>query len=495
MKRTYLYICLLSVLALAPGCKKYLYETPINNSYDEIFWVNEKAADQSVAAGYHLLRNAVRNGDAYFIFGDMVADIYKSLEWNYATLLKSGNFRFGYVPYLEGQLWDWSLYYDAIAQSNLALERIPTIPESGWQDISRRDQLRGEAFFLRAYTYFQVLRIWGEPVIRLKPLQEDELDNPPSIPRSTDAEALKVIRQDIDSALKLLGGNVHPEGAVRAGKNAAYALLAHVSAWQHEYNTTLTAANEVINSGDYELADSAKLGTLWSGGSVESIFELSMLFNATFDESSGFYNSILQRPIRKSGSGTNFLNYPNLFLDSSQLADYPEPLYRDTVTDLRYKSWYYVESMTSTKRAILLKYSNVTYRDPKNETGEFSNNNLVLFRLADIVLLKAEAQANLNQESQALVTANEVIDKRRGLHYDPAKDGTVKEFLLDERSRELVGEGSIFFDMIRTKLLTKKLNAYAGERWEQKGYYWPINLRSLKQTNDKLTQNYYWATH
>ncbi len=251
MKRTYLYICLLALLATAPGCRKYLYEAPINNSYDEIFWVNEKAADQSVASSYHLLRNAVRYGSAYFIFGDMVADIYKNADWNYATLLKSGNFRFGYVPYLEDQLWDWSRYYDAIAQANLALEKIPTIPESGWQGRfpSRSTARRG--IFVRAFSYFQVLRVWGEPVMRMRPLQESELDNPPSIARSTDEEALKLIRQDIDSAIKLLGGGLHPESPVRAGKNATYALKAHVSAWQHDYATTLAAADEVINSGDY----------------------------------------------------------------------------------------------------------------------------------------------------------------------------------------------------------------------------------------------------
>lgn len=496
MKRTYLYICLLAVLALAPGCRKYLYETPINNSYDEIFWVNEKAADQSVAASYHLLRNAVRYGSAYFIMGDMVADIYRNTEWNYATLLKSGNFRFGYVPYLEDQLWDWSRYYDAIAQANLALEKIPTIPESGWDDISRRDQLRGEAFFVRAFTYFQVLRIWGEPVMRMRPLQESELDNPPSIARSTDEEALKLIRQDIDSAIQLLSGNVHAEGPVRAGKNAALALKAHVSAWQHDYATTLAAADEVINSGDYTLAETPEeLYELWMGGSQESIFELNMLFNATFDESSGFFNSILQKPVRFTGDGGNLLNYPRLFLDSAVISDYPDPLYRDTVNDLRYNSWYWVESTIPTKKAVLLKYTNIGFRDPKNFTGEFSNNNLVMFRLADIMLLKAEALANLGREAEALAAANLVIDTRHGLHYDPAHDGTVKEFLLDERNRELVGEGSIFFDMVRTGFLPKKLNAYAGERWAQKGYYWPINMRSLKPTNDKLTQNYYWATH
>ncbi len=180
-----------------------------------------------------------------------------------------------------------------------------------------------------------------------------------------------------------------------------------------------------------------------------------MLYNATFDESSNFFNSVLQYPVTVNGNGTNVLNYPRLFKDDANLADYPDPLYRDTVNDLRYRSWYYVESTLPAKKAVLIKYSNRTFRDPKNFTGEFANNNLVMFRLADIMLLKAEALANLGREADALTAANLVIDTRKGLHYDPTQDGTVKEFLVDERSRELVGEGSIFFDLIRTGFLLK----------------------------------------
>lgn len=513
MKRKLIYACLLAVVAIAPGCRKYLYEEPINNSYDEIFWVNEKAADQSVAGAYHLLRNAIRSENAFFTFSEIAADIYTNGGWNYASLLKAGNFRFGYAPYLEGALWDWSRYYDAIAQANLALEKIPTIPDAGWQDISRRDKLRGEAFFLRAYTYFQVLRIWGEPVIRLKPLQESELDNPPSIPRSTDAEAIKVIRQDIDSAIKLLENN-HPEGTVRAGKYAAYALKAHVAAWAHDNAGVIAAADEVINSNEFQLAqDSTELVKLWDGGSSESIFEVSMLFNPSFDESSGFFNSILQEPVTKGSNGGNTIILGRLFQVYPEVDAYKDltPLFADTSTDQRYRHLFFKEhqekiitypdparkpdTVYTPIKAILTKYSNVNWRDPKNEVGLYVNNNLVLLRLADIVLLKAEALANLGRDAEALTTAYTVTDLRKGRHYSLAIDGTVKDWVLDERHRELLGEGASFFDLIRTGLLKERIPLYKGERWEQKGYYWPINMRSLKPTNDKLTQNYYWATH
>ncbi|WP_341837073.1 RagB/SusD family nutrient uptake outer membrane protein [Chitinophaga pollutisoli] len=509
MKRFSIYACLLAMLAVVPGCRKYLYEAPINNSYDEIFWVNEKAADQSVAGAYHLLREAVRNENAFFTFSELAADIYTNGEWNYASLIRGGSFRFGYAPYLEGSLWDWSRYYDVIAQANLALEKIPTIPESGWEDISRRDKLRGEAFFIRAYTYFQVLRTWGEPVIRLKPLQESELDNPPSIARSTDAEAIKVIRQDIDSALQYLD-DIHPEGVVRAGKYAAYALKAHVAAWAHDYATALTAADAVIGSNEFRLAENAaELKKLWDGGSSESIFELPMLFNPTFDESSGFFNSILQEPITKGSNGGNKLILARVVKMTPEVDFYKDmaPLFPDTTSDLRFRDLIFrdyvfkvnpndiTDTTWTPNKFILTKYSNVSWRDPKNEVGLYANNNLVLFRLADIVLLKAEALANLNREAEALTTAYTVADLRKGRHYDPAIDASVKDYLLDERHRELLGEGASFFDLIRTGLLTERISIYKGERWEQKGYYWPINMRALKPNNDKLTQNYYWATH
>ncbi|MNT97309.1 SusD family protein [compost metagenome] len=69
----------------------------------------------------------------------------------------------------------------------------------------------------------------------------------------------------------------------------------------------------------------------------------------------------------------------------------------------------------------------------------------------------------------------------------------LKEIFL-ERRRELIGEGTIQFDLIRMELL-EEMNNYNTDRIALQGYYWPLNMRALLPQNESLTQNPYWRNH
>lgn len=496
MKKAYIYMCLLTLAFVMPGCKKYLYEKPITNSYDEIFWVNEKNATQAVSGAYFLFRDALRNGQSYFTFADVAADNMVNFEWNWASLLRDpGNFKFGYVPYLEDQLWDWSKFYDAIAQCNLVLDKVPGIPESGFTNAGARDRLMGEAYFIRAYAYFYILRVWGEPVLATVPIRESELSNPPNLARSSDADAIKQIQADLAKAIQLLPESTD-EQPVKANKYAAYALKTHVDAWDHKWESAIASADAVINSDQYELADSSVYRDIWRGKTDEPIFELATRFNTSSNETGGlsFFGALLRIPQYNKNGGL-IVNTAKLF---GRINEYntndvfyvgKDSLY--SALDLRYRKCFVKE----TKGAMLVKYADVTLLNPDDQSTLMVDNNLVMIRLADIMLLKAEALANLNRNGEAEPIVNEIRERAGVRDYDPAKDGLLKTFVIDERQRELFGEGNAFYDLIRSGLLSQRIPAYAGERWQQKGYYWPLNLRKLKPANDKLTQNYYWATH
>lgn len=495
MKKAYIYLCLLTLVAVMPGCKKYLYEKPINNSYDEIFWVNEKNASQAVTGAYGLFREALLNGDSYFTFSDVAADNIVNYGWNWASLLRDpGNFKFGYVPYLEDQLWDWSRFYDAIAQCNLVLDKVPAIPLSGFTDEAARNKLLGDAYFLRAYAYFYILRVWGEPVLVTEPIRESQLDNPPNFARSSDADAIKQIRADLAKAIELLPETTD-EQPVKANKYAAYALKTHLEAWDHKWEAAIASADEVINSDQYELADSSVYRDIWRGKTNEPIFEIATRLNTSSNEGVfGFFGSLLRIP-QYSLNGPMIVNTAKLYGRANEYNTNDvfyvgkDSLY--SASDRRYRTCFQKE----TKGAMLLKYADLVLLDPKNETGFIIDNNLVMIRLADIMLLKAEALANLNRDGEAEPIVNEIRERAEVRNYNAASDGPLKTFIIDERQRELFGEGNAFYDLIRSGLLPQRLPIYAGERWQQKGYYWPLNLRKLKPANDKLTQNYYWATH
>ncbi|MEZ4774013.1 MAG: RagB/SusD family nutrient uptake outer membrane protein [Bacteroidia bacterium] len=116
--------------------------------------------------------------------------------------------------------YEWGTMYLAIRQANIAIDRLPT---SSFDDDALRDRLLGEAHFLRAYYYHQLVRYYGGVPIIDKPYG---LDEDYSIERNTWAQCVDFIVGDLDKAATLLDGKAETPG--RASKLAAMALKARI---------------------------------------------------------------------------------------------------------------------------------------------------------------------------------------------------------------------------------------------------------------------------
>ena len=150
---------------------------------------------------------------------------------------------------------------------------------------------------------------------------------------------------------------------------------------------------------------------------------------------------------------------------------------------------------------LMLKYTNFQYQQPDSKTLPYIDNNLVLFRLSDIILLDAEALANQGDLTGA---ANDLAltEDRAGI--DEYKNPTTQYDMIDEvvieRGRELIGEGQWYYDLIRTEP-TQGWLEYQGYPADgrvnavNKGYYWPLDMSTLFPQDNLLTQNPWWATH
>lgn len=121
----------------------------------------------------------------------------------------------------------------------------------------------------------------------------------------------------------------------------------------------------------------------------------------------------------------------------------------------------------------------------------------MLIRLADLILLCAEANFKTGKDNLALSDLN-LIRNRAGLSSIQLSGDELFKEIFRERRRELIGEGIIQFDLIRSNLF-KKFDEYSAyyieERIANKGYFWLLNMRALLPQNEKLTQNPYWANH
>src|SRR5882762_5045593 len=279
----YLLIACMSLMGMS--CRKYINEAPISSTYDSKFWTSQQSVEQAAVALYGQLRSCLRQDASHFAFGDLTAGQFATTYhyyWNYNTIQPSNGSDFSYVPYLEGSLKNWTRFYQLAAQCNLILTKVPAMPLSDFNnDSTVRNRYLGEALFMRAYLYFYITRVWGDPVYITKIYDNVDYGNIPPVARTPEGDVLKTCIADLQKAIGYLSfSNGDPNKAFRANKGSIYALMAHIYAWMHDYANAHLACQQVINNGGYSLEAMASYSNIWSDQlSRENIFSISMTFN------------------------------------------------------------------------------------------------------------------------------------------------------------------------------------------------------------------------
>lgn len=487
MKKLPIYIAGLLIMVSIASCKKFLDEKPISVSTDETFWKNETDANSGVAAGYALLRKALTaaDGTAFYAYGDLPTDEYTT-----------GEYRFGDVSNINWSLsvpaaetWDrmmvlrrYDAFYSAIDQANRCIQKVPSISDSEFGSLATKNHLIGEAYFLRAFNYFYMARIWGDiPLVT----SSGNIIEATDLARTPQAQVLDQCIKDVNSAIALLGWN-NPSAndrAVRANKGAAYALLAHIYAWKGDYTNCNIAATAVLSQNYYQFVDRKNFLNIFKGKSTEGIFEISQSA-ANEGNQVGIAYFTLKDPYLTTRT-TNAI----FTLNPTTLTQ----LYANNTADLRYNNSF---ALLSTTDPICIKYANITYNTGQNTVSAVAHNNIIIFRLADIQLLKAEALAALSQYGPAKTLLNEVREKA-GLDVYTGTDADLFEGIIDERGRELFLEGHRYFDLVRLANKTGSAK-FGGSKMDDADFragkhYWPLDP-ALMNINKKLTQTPFWSS-
>jgi len=503
------FLGLSALVAMNISCsKKFSERVPINAPTDGNFWKNEIEANGAVAGSYATLRAAMNEmGMAHYYYGDTQTDEFVArtngedypaitqIQWQ-TFVAPSQTFR-GLI-----KLRRWDNFYRTIDQQNRCLKYIPTIPLSEFTSVNKelaKNTLIGENYFLRAFTYFYISRIWGDVPMVLKTAEDAAQE--PNLPRTKQSEILDQCIKDLQEAIKLLPYVTTPtvNRPIRANRGTCYALLSHIYAWKGEYDKVGPAADSVILNGGYShvsRATRASYTAMFKGNSPEGIFEISQnasnegsLITAAYGD---INNSIAARTLKAPYLLTQLGN--SLFtLDAGTLTTL-FPNNADSV-DLRRRNGF---DFWGTTDPICTKYANILYTGPNN-TSPLSQNNILVFRLADIKLLKAEALAALNNPSGARTIVNE-IRGLAGLGPTTATDANMFEEVIQERGRELFIEGHRFYDLVR---LARKTNIirFNGtgtvirmtiSDFNQGKYYWPVEP-ILMALNPLLAQTPFWA--
>jgi hypothetical protein len=507
MKNIFKNIGITGLVIVAAGissCKKLLTQEPTNSTYQQVFWKTASDAKSALAGNYALLRNAFTDKEnRYYMYGDAIAKNYFTIQYNGDGIegIQNGDFTF---QYNLNTLGNYTVYYKSIAMSNIALANISKMTVEQLKDADNPAQFKndmlGQAYFLRALSYFAVVRVWGDA-----PLVTEAYEDPltaPQLPRSSKTLIMKQIEDDCHKAYDLLSWSYSNTGdaKVTANRGSVYALLAHLYLWRAtmndvktntpnmtDVNSADTTINALIAKGGYTNTvksplDAAKYKDTFIGRSPEGIFEFAMSEN-TLEGSS-------------AGVGTRFLNSTYVRTYNAEARYFVVPNYLSNnfdsdTTDMRYQQGF---ALRNTAKPISIKYSNIVFRNPNQKLDAYLSNNMIIFRLSDMQLLKAEialykgdaaTATNIINGFRARYSTNPVLVDN-GLSVDEVMDEYVSE-----RGKELFLEGHLFYDLLRTRKYKSVVDWLTDPRFLQEGFYFPVDPALFRQ-NPNLRQTSYW---
>lgn len=502
--KKYRTTALLILLAMAMGtvvsCKKALENELSNDTYADTFWKSGSDVESAVLGAYGLLRKSLNQNSCFFIWGDVPAGLFSSDQGTLATdLVTAGSFT---VPYWEEGAHNWTNWYRVVDASNLVIENVNKMPDVAFASVQARNAYLGEAYFLRALTYFYMTRVWGD-----LPLQLTATTSADQAQKMGRTEAAEIIQQVISDAQKASSLMTWESASTyqkrRASKGAALALLAHASAWNNDYAKTVLYADSVVNRGDlFSLQpQGAVLDVFSQSGAPENIFAITA--KNSENEAAAYTDYVFTANVafltvsseQKPGMPYN----PAYYYIPVNVAD---NLYESG--DLRKEAFFYTSNRGGTlaQKLSLKKYANIAYKNAASTANPLAESNLVIFRLADIILLKAEALNALGDDGGAVTAANLIRERAGTTDFDLSVDfgPALKRKIVQERERELIGEGQTYFDVVRNALNTKDrgffgqiipLWSMSADRFNQKGYLWPI-ANSILNANRLINQNPWW---
>ena len=383
---------------------------------------------------------------------------------------------------------NWRDIYDAISAANLALKYIPDIDFSNDND---KNNLLADAYFIRAFCYFALGRIWGDVPLIISPIESLDDENLYSSRADVDL-VFDLIKADIEQALTLMVDN-GARNRIMASKAGINMLKADVYLWtakrmgggNADLTTAQTAAEAVMANSNYELL-----------ASYEEVFRIEqnreIIFSIFFDALEGSQNQYGQR----------FTYQANQV--PAAVRDNPVPIGTSaqwhTFTN-HYVNDYLNKTVGDTRKDVVNRdftYSGKLYRWVNKYMGEYISGTRIaitdtrIYRFAEAILFKAEAMNGLGDTPGAILELNKIAKRAYGV--DDFYPGTfskeeVDSLILHERIIEFGAEGKSWFDIIRFGKAFELVPTLVGRENDYQGniLLMPVNPSTITN-NPKVAQ-------
>lgn len=446
---------------LLASCSKYV-DTPLpkNELVAELVFTDDKTATAAVTGLY-----ADMNAFNYF---------YANVLMNYLTAMQADDlyyfssfanydvFRLNALlpgsQYVESM---WRDQYSYIYHTNACIEGLT---KATGLTAAVKDQLLGEAYFMRAFLHFYLVNMYGDvPLIT----STDHIENNVK-PRTKTEVVYDRIIKDLLEAQRLMGANYPTGNRVRPNKGAATGLLARVYLYTKQYSLAEQQATAVLEDSRYDLLED--LNTVFLANSREALFQLQPVNTAGGRNT---WEGFTSTPASATGT-------PLFRLDTTHL------IAKFEAGDKRLANWTGFRKLAS-GATVFFPYK---YKIRTTTAGTVTEYSMVM-RLAEQYLIRAEAR--IQQDKLDLGRRDlDSIRHRAGLA--PLSTSLGKPALLlaveQERKVELFCEwGHRWFDLKRTNRSTAVLGPIKGVNWQPDDTLYPISSEA-RRTNVNLTQNH-----
>ena len=384
-------------------------------------------------------------------------------------------------------LWNWM--FAGVQRAAYVIEFKDRIEFSG------KDILVAEAYFLRSYYNFELVKWFGP--IPIKAEGRFEVGDEQLLSRSPVSEVYGLIESDLLNAITHLPLTSSQSGRVTSG--AAKSLLGKAYIYQGKYDDASLILEEVINSGQYTLVENYnEIFEQIGENGPESVFEVqySDAEGASFDcfqcsegNIAVGFNGIREYSGPVFDSGFSFNIPTREVVDAFETGDL-----RKDVAILDIEQWAASRGASYGKGFEHTGYFNRKYIPRKGDSNigdqNLTNpNNYRAIRYADVLLLAAEANAKKSSldESKARTYLNLVRQRAFGntSHAVNATGSALKDAIFHERRVELVGEGHRFFDLVRTGRASQEIDGFTPNKHE----LFPVPFEEIQFSNGNWEQN------
>jgi len=439
-KKIFYKVTVLTVIAIsACSCNKYLELRPQNGITSDTFWSTKEQLQAAVIGIYN--RVLTGNGgkspaEDFFVWGEVRADFVvpgSGISTDEQNIMNAN-----ILPTTSNSsVLSWQPMYSVINLCNGVLDFGPgVLAKDATLTQTQLNAYLAEALAIRALMYFYIVRTFGDAPLKIKSTATDT--DLAQLTKSSQKDILAQIVTDLKTAegLAVVTYPDVPSDKGRVNKFTINAMQADVYLWMDNFADCITACDKIINSGKYGLVTGNFnwFNVLYAtGNSVEGIFELQydkQLLNP--------YWPMFSPPSNKP----RYKPDPNI-IDNWYTAD-PAGLLPNDIRG--------IDVAIHAADGTIYKW--IAFNAGSLRTSDVSYAHWIVYRFADILMLKAEACANSSRGQDALDLINQLRTRAQALPFS-AQSPSVNDvngltnYILAERAREFAFEGKRWFDLLR----------------------------------------------